>query len=295
MQKEVLLEIEELRQKQKEYRDLYETITSGKAELSTNHEEYSKALKEVLAVFDDEEAKALLAEQGVDGVQSLLREHADTDEAKNLAASDALVKENLAKLKTLKAEVIEKFDIKSPNYQTLDGVASYIQQSADAIDREVFQKSVDTVEGREAWPIAYPSGIYHEQNQFEKSIKEGKEPKLREIYHELGDNIDKAFLEAIKEYKPADERDRLRMKDSYKEGRHLFDRGTISIENNTIIFHYGAGFGSIEYKIKQGDSGSLYFSRTKEYEALLPDDFLKLFNSKLRQIDDSFRSTAESL
>lgn len=295
MHQEVLLEIEELKQKKQEYLDLYEKITSEKAELFANHEEYKKALEGVLAVFENEEAKALLAEQGVDGVQGLLREHPDTDEAKNLVTADASVKENLAKLKELKAEVIEKFNIKNSDFKSLRGVASFVHMSADEIDRKIFEKSIDTVEGRVSWPVSYPTGAWHKETKLEKDIKESKEPKIREIYHELGDRIDVAFLDTIQEYKPTDPRDTLTMGTEYKEGRHVISRSSIRVEDNTITFHFGGGYSSLEYTIKQNDQGQLFFSRKDEYKALLPNDFLQLFNKKLRQVDDSFKSVAENI
>jgi hypothetical protein len=295
MHQEVLLEIEELKQKKQEYLDLYEKITSEKAELSANHEEYKKALEGVLAVFENEEAKALLAEQGVDGVQSLLREHPDTDEAKNLVATDASVKENLAKLKELKAEIIEKLDIQNPEYKTLNKVAAPLSWAADSIDREIFQKSIDTVEGRISWPVSYPTGIWHKENKFEKEIKENKEPKIREIYHELGDKIDTAFIEAIKEYEATEGHEELRPSSTYKEGRHIFSRGPIVIDTNLITFYFGSGYSQLEYRIKENDQGNLSFSRIDNFKALLPQELIDIFNKKLRQVDDSFKSVAENI
>lgn len=296
MHQEVSLEIEELKQKRQEYLDLYEKITSQRTELSTNRKAYKKALEEVLAVFENEEAKALLAEQGVDGVQSLLSEHPDTDEAKNLVTTDVSVKENLANLKELKAEIIEKLGIEDPEDKVLKKAVSELHWAAERIGPEIFQKSVDTVEGRLSWPVSYPTGVWHEETKFEKDIKENKEPKLREIYHELGDRIDDAFIEAVKEYEAIDGHEELRTSPTYKEGRHIFQRSQIVINKNLISFYFNPGsYSQLTYEIKSNEQGQLSFSRKDNYKSLLPRELLDIFNEKLRQIDDSYKSVAENI
>lgn len=292
---DVRAEIEELKQKKQQYLNLYEKINSKKEEFSTNHEIYHKALEEALAIFENEEAKAILAEQGVEGVKGLLSKHADTDEAKNLNASESLVKENIENLKKMKAEIIEMFNIKNPDYKSLRGVISAISHRADAIDGEIFDNSIDTPEGRESWPLYYPTGMFHKETNLEKDIKENKTPKLRGIYHDLGDRIDSAFLEAIKEYKPVNPNDAVLMDADYKEGRHIISRKPIGVEDNKITFHFGGGYSSLKYEIVQNNQGQLFFSRKDDYKALLSRDFLKIFNKKLHQIDENFKSIAESI
>lgn len=295
MYQEVRLEIEELKKNKQSYLDLYEKIQSQKEELSTNHVEYKNALKEVLAVFENEEASTILADQGVGGVKDLLNNHSDTDEAKNLQASEISIKENIANLKKMKADVINMFNIENPDYQSLKGVMGFLQIRVDTIDREIFDKSIDTPEGRDSWLVRYPTGAFHKETDFEKNIKENKEPKLREIYHELGDNIDSAFVETIKEYKPNNSNEAISLGDDYREGTHIISRGSIGVENNVINFHFGGGYSSLDYEIIQNNQGKLFFSRKDDYKALLNKGFLEIFNKKLHQIDENFKSKIENI
>lgn len=294
MYTEVRSEIIETENKRRQYLDLYEKVKAQKDEFSTNREEYKKALKEVLAIFENEEAKNLLQEQGVERVKDFLLEHSDTHEAEKLATSNSLVEENLQSLKDMKAEILTVLGSENPDPKSLKESMSSLHWAIGRMDREVFNLSIDTPEGRESWLIHYPAGVFHKETLFEKNIKE-KESKLRELYHDLGDRIDSAFLESIKEYRPENPNDFVRMRDDHKEGRHIIERGPIQVKDNVITFYFGMGYSSLVYEIKQNNQGDLLFERKDNYKALLPDGFVKIFNEKLREIDNGFRSVAESI
>lgn len=291
---EVRSEIADIKNKKQEYSELYEKVKSEKGEFSDNREDYKNALKEVLAIFENEEAKTMLSEQGVEGVKDFTLEHSDTNEAENLSSSDSLVKQNLQNLRDMKTEILNVLGVENPDSKSLRDATNSLQWAISRMDRELFDLSVDTPEGREAWPVHYPTGVYHEETSFEKGIKE-KEPQLREIYHNLGDAIDSAHMEAFQEYNLANSNETLELKDNYKEGRHLLGRSSIGIENDEIKFHFGQGYSSLSYKLKENSQEKFSLSREGEYKALLPDGFVKIFNEKLRQVDDSFRSVVENI
>lgn len=292
MYEEVRSEIVDIQNKKQEYSDLYEKVKSEKEDFSDNRESYKKALKEVLVIFENEEAKIMLSEQGVGGVKDFVSEHTDTSEAENLSSSDSLVKENLQNLRDMKTEILNVLSVKNPDSKSLKDAMDSLQWAIIKMDQKLFDLSIDTPEGRESWPVSYPPGIYHEETSFEKGIKE-KEPQLRETYHNLGDAIDAITLEAMEEYNLVE--DILRMSDEYKEGRHIIERFQIIIENDEVQFHFGHGYSSLVYKIKENSQGKLSLLREDEYKSIFPDRFVEIFNEKLRQVDDSFRITVESI
>jgi len=294
MYDEVRSEIIDIKNKKQEYSDLYEKVKSEKGEFSDNREGYKNALKEVLAIFENEEAKTMLSEQNIDGVKDFVSEHSDTNEAENLSSSDSLVKENLQNLRDMKTEILNVLGVENPDSKSLRDAMSSLQWAISRMDRELFDLSVDTPEGREAWSIRYPTGVYHEETSFEKGIKE-KESQIRETYHDLGDAIDSIELETFREYNITNPNDTLSIRENYKEGRHIISRSPLYIENDEVNFHFGGGYSSLVYKIKQNSQGKLSLSRAGEYKAILPDGYVKIFNEKLRQVDDNFKATFENI
>jgi hypothetical protein len=295
MYEEARGDIKNLEQEKREILDLYEKINTLRKEFSGNHEEYKTARDGMLAVFDSEEAKKALNEQDIDTVKDILNAYPDTDEAQALQNAENSVKGSIESLKMIKADVIEKFEINNPQYKSVSGVATYLSFKERGIEEKIQDTSIDTPEGRESWPIYYLSGSYYEETNFEKNIKE-KEPKIREVYHELGDKIDTALLESMEEYntKITDPSENMKMKSDYKEGRHVINRSSIGVKANEIEFHFGRGYSSLEYKITE-HNGQLFFSRKGSYKSLHSDKFLAIVNEKLRDIDNSFKSVAESI
>ena len=94
----------------------------------------------------------------------------DTDEVFDMSSSEELVHQNIEDLKKMKNELIQTLNIENPDYQNLRGVSTILHWRVDSIDRDLFELSVDTPEGRENWPVRYPTGIYHKETVFEISI-----------------------------------------------------------------------------------------------------------------------------
>lgn len=284
---EVREDMSKLEEQKTQYLQLIEDIKAKRAELAGNRVKFKNALENLLPLFEDEEKKKLLAERGVSNISEMQENFSDTDEVFDMSSSEELVHQNIEDLKKMKNELIQTLNIENPDYQNLRGVSTILHWRVDSIDRDLFELSVDTPEGRENWPVRYPTGIYHKETVFEKNIKESKEPKLREIYHKLGDMIDGAFLEAFYEYNNSDTTDKIEHGEGYKEGRHIIGRSSVAIEDNKIEFYFGAGYSDLKYFISQGrDGNGLYFSRDHNFKALLPEKFLQIFNKKLSDIDN---------
>jgi hypothetical protein len=295
MYEEVRVDIKNLEEEKAEIHELYEKINTQRSEFAHERAEYKTARDAMIAVFDNEEAKKALSEQDITTVKDIVNSYPDTDEAKVFQNAENSVKGSIEILKIMKANVIEKFEINNPQYKSVAGVTTYLDFKESAIKEKIRDTSIDTPEGRASWPIYYPSGSYYKETNFEKGMKE-KEPKLREIYHELGDKIDTAILESIEEYnaKNTDPSENINMSSDYKEGRHVINRSSIGVNGNEIDFYFGGGYSSLEYRINEYN-GQLFFSRKGPYKSIHRDKFVEIVNKKLQDIDNSFKSVAESI
>lgn len=290
-------DISKLEDQKAKYLQLIEDIKNKKAELVENRDKFKKALEDLIPIFENEEQKSILVERGVSNIAELQKNFSDTDEVASISLSEGMVHQNIEELRKMKSELIEMLGIENADYQDIPGVTTMLRWSVDSINKGLIDLSIDTPEGRENWRIAYPTGAYHKETAFEKNIKESKEPKLREIYHKLGDMIDSAFLEAMYEYNNADTTEqKIEHGDGYKEGRHIIERSTIGIQDNKIEFYFGAGYSDLKYFVSQGRDGSgLYFNRDNNFKALLPEKFLQIFNKKLLNIDSKAEQMIEEL
>lgn len=288
-------DIKDLEAKKQEYLDIHEKIMSHDKDLPINREEYSNALKQILAIFEDEESVGLLEGQGIEGTKDLLEKYPDTDEVVKFSSAESVLKENLANLKEMKKGIIGMFNIKNPDYTSLNGVIQVLQMQISKIDGQIFDRSVDTPEGRGAWPISYNTGLYHKETKFERNIKENKEAQVREVYHNLGDRLDSAFLEAMKEYNTPDREEPVRFEDPHEDGTHVLARSSIRVDENTVTFTFSGGYSVIEYTLTENMDGKLNFSRTGRYKAILPRVFVDIFNEKLTQLDSHLEEISRNL
>lgn len=297
MYSEVRREIETLSQAKEKYSNLLQEFKNKKEELLTNHTEYKQALNKVLPLFKDEENKNTLNSSDVFTVNDLQDKFADTGEIQTLSFEESQTKRNLDELRKMKERILEDLNIESSEPRNFNEVLNFLHGRIDSIDRQISERSVDTPEGRASWPIRYPMSIFHKENDFEKNIRENKEARVREIYHQLGDKIDAALLESVREFNelPEAKSEPVKMEDGYKEGRHVISRKSIEIEDNKIKFYLGGGYSSLMYEVAEGNQGKFYANCPREYKGLLPEKFIKIFNDKLGQVNQTFEMAVGGL
>ncbi len=296
MYEDVRVEITELQKKKEEYLNLQKELESKTEELTTNHGEYHAALEKVLPLFREEENREALESKGVINVRDLQEQYADTSEVQSLSVEESQTKRNLNELKQMKEDLIKNLDVQNPQYKSIPGLIQFLKLSISQIDGQIFEKTADIPEGREEWPVRYPTGIFHKETEFEKKIKEEKEGSLRKMYHDLGDRIDSILVESIEEYNSGENVDEpMEMAKDYKKGRHILGRTSIEVDESAIRFQYGAGYSTLPYEIKSNSQGQLFFQRKDSLKMLQPDRFLQIINNKLSALDSSFKSVAEAM
>lgn len=285
-------EIQDIESQKEKLIDLQNRLDEKKGELKLAKKDFDEAFQTLLPIFEDEEKKKMMGEQGIENVSQLVEKYGDTAEVKKLVDAENRVAQNIEELKNLKKEIEAAFEIDSeshPDRRSLQRLSQLLYGEIRQADADIYQLSADTPEGREKWALRYPSGAFHKESEKEKEIKE-KEPQIRELYHSLGDVIDAKFEESIEEYNKSHTEEPIKNNADFVPGRHRFSRSDIRVEGDGILLQYGGGYSALEFEIKKNNTGQWFINRKKSWQAIQSEAFVSTFNKKMKDIDAAGQS-----
>ncbi|MCA9353781.1 hypothetical protein KC842_02835 [Candidatus Nomurabacteria bacterium] len=293
----VYKEIDDLESKKQSILKEKQNLDELLRELKDKRGEFKSHLETLLTLFSEEENKSALAEKGIYTVNDLILSYEDTEEVQKMVESETRIKELVQTIKDLKEGLSIEHDIENPEYSKhAENLSALLHWKTQSLNKEKFQLWANTPEGRENWPVNFD---YHKKDSLEE-VFDNKLPAIREVYHKIADYIDQALREAVEEFnkKRSSDQEEVTFKDPERyEFINLSDRFSIHIEDENKISLYFLGHGFTKKHIELIKSDGAW--RAKDLYGNIQmladeDDFVRLWNSKLSNLNSYVESLANS-
>jgi hypothetical protein len=154
----------------------------------------------------------------------------------------------------------------------------FIGWEIDGLKTEQYQRATAGINGAEYVEVAFPTGMYHKESEFEKWMKE-HEGLIKELYHYIGITLDKETESIISEYnRTIKQEEKIGWEGEVIHVQKWYSPEYIENEQEKALRF---PFGGTEYRLKKHTDGNWYVSLERSGISLVP----KNVNDKLNQLN----------